>query len=49
MMSQWEKNVKILVIDVGSSKVKCVATDHKSPVKFKSGRKLTPDRMVRKV
>ncbi|MGE5307267.1 MAG: ROK family protein [Alphaproteobacteria bacterium] len=44
-----EKNVKILVVDVGGSHVKCVATDHKSPVKFKSGAKLTPDRMVRKI
>ncbi len=41
--------MKILVVDVGGSHVKCVATDHKSPVKFKSGAKLTPDRMVRKI
>jgi len=41
--------VKILVVDVGGSHVKCVATDHKSPVKFKSGAKLTPERMVRKI
>jgi transaldolase len=32
--------VKILVVDVGGPHVKCVATDHKSPVKFKSGPKL---------
>ncbi len=26
MKPQWEKNVKILVVDVGGSHVKCVAT-----------------------
>lgn len=41
--------VKVLVVDVGGSHVKCVATDHKSPVKFRSGPKLTPQRMVGKV
>lgn len=41
--------MKILVVDVGGSHVKCVATDHKSPVKFKSGPKLGPERMVSKV
>ena len=41
--------MKILVVDVGGSHVKCVATDHQRPVEFESGPKLTPDRMVRNV
>lgn len=41
--------MKILVVDVGGSHVKCVATDHRSPVRFKSGPKLTPDRMMKEV
>lgn len=49
MKPRLEKNVKILVVDVGGSHVKRVATDHKSPVEFKSGPKLIPDSMVRQV
>jgi predicted NBD/HSP70 family sugar kinase len=49
MKPRLGKNVKILVVDVGGLHVKCVATDHKKSVKFKSGPKLTPKRMVRKV
>ena len=49
MKPQREKNMKILVVDVGGSHVKCVATDHNHPVKFKSGPRLTPDRMARRV
>lgn len=30
MKPRLEKNVKLLVVDVGSSHVKCVATDHKT-------------------
>ncbi|MHB1331973.1 MAG: ROK family protein [Sulfuriferula sp.] len=41
--------MKILVVDVGGSHVKCIASGQTNPVKFKSGPKLTPDRMVRKV
>ena len=41
--------MKVLVIDVGGTHVKCVATDHKKPAKIDSGPKLTPDRMVRQV
>ena len=41
--------MNILVIDIGGSHVKCVATDHPSPVRFASGPKLTPERMVREV
>ncbi len=44
-----EKNVNILVVDVGGTHIKCVATDHKSPAAFKSGPRLTPERMVRNV
>ena len=44
-----DKQMNILVIDVGGSSVKCVATGHKSLVKFKSGPKLTPAGMVRQV
>ncbi len=49
MKPRLEKNVKILVVDVGGSHVKCIATGQTNPVKFKSGPKLTPDRMVGKV
>lgn len=41
--------MKILVVDIGGSHVKCIATDHDAPVKFTSGRKLTPARMVKQV
>jgi len=43
------KRMKVLVIDVGGSHVKCLATGRNKPVKFKSGRKLTPDKMVKKI
>jgi polyphosphate glucokinase len=49
MKRRLGKNVKILVVDVGGSHVKCIATHHKRPVKFKSGPKLTPGRMVKNV
>ncbi len=49
MKNSSDMNPKILVIDVGGSHVKCVATDHKTPIKIKSGPKLTPDDMVRQV
>ncbi|MDD5247798.1 MAG: ROK family protein [Rhodocyclaceae bacterium] len=41
--------MKVLVVDVGGSHVKCVATDHMSPVRFASGPLLTPDQMVQKI
>jgi len=41
--------VKILVVDVGGSHLKCVAADRMSPAKFASGPMLTPDQLVRKV
>ena len=46
---RMNKQMKILVIDIGGSSVKCVATGHRSPVKFKSGPQLTPASMVRQV
>ena len=49
MKRRMDRHVRILVVDVGGSHVKCVATGHRSPVKFKSGPKLTPNRMVRQV
>lgn len=41
--------MKILVVNVGGSHVKCIASGQTNPVKFKSGPKLTPHQMVRKV
>jgi polyphosphate glucokinase len=38
--------MKVLVIDVGGSNVKILATGHKKPVKFPSGPDMTPDKMV---
>lgn len=40
---------RILVIDVGGSHVKCVATGHTTPVRFDSGPTMTPDLMVQSV
>lgn len=49
MRKRTDTSAKILVIDVGGSHVKCVATGHKKPAKIKSGPKLTPEGMVRQV
>lgn len=49
MKPRLRKNVKILVVDVGGSHVKCISSGQTNPVKFKSGPKLTPHRMVQKV
>ena len=38
--------MKVLVIDIGGNNVKMLATGRKQPVKFPSGRDLTPDKMV---
>ncbi len=38
--------MKVLVIDVGGTNVKILASGHKRPLKFPSGPKLTPDQMV---
>ncbi|HVC29258.1 MAG TPA: ROK family protein [Gammaproteobacteria bacterium] len=44
-----KRPTKILVLDVGGTHVKCVSSKHRSPVKFKSSAKLTPDQMVEHV
>ena len=44
-----ERQMKVLVVDVGGSHIKCVATDHRKRAKFKSGPKMTPERMVESV
>lgn len=49
MKPRLKKKIRVLVVDVGGSHVKCAATGRKSTIKFKSGPKLTPDRMVKKV
>jgi len=49
MKGQLDKRMKILVVDIGGNHVKCMATHHADPVKFKSGPKLTPERMMRNV
>ncbi|HUY02074.1 MAG TPA: ROK family protein, partial [Rhodocyclaceae bacterium] len=41
--------MKILVVDVGGSHVKFVASDQQDPVKIVSGPKLSPERMVSKI
>ena len=43
------ETLKILVLDVGGTHVKCAATDHRKPVEFSSGPKMTPEVMARKV
>ena len=49
MKPRLEKNMKILVVDVGGSHVKFVASDQQDPVKIVSGPKLSPERMVSKI
>jgi polyphosphate glucokinase len=39
-------SMKVLVIDVGGNNVKMLASGHKEPLKFPSGRSLTPEKMV---
>src|SRR5262249_45929769 len=38
--------MKILVIDIGGTNVKMLASEHENPRKFPSGRELTPEQMV---
>jgi predicted NBD/HSP70 family sugar kinase len=38
--------MKVLVIDIGGNNVKLLATGYKQPLKFPSGRTLTPEKMV---
>ncbi|HKA45648.1 MAG TPA: ROK family protein [Burkholderiales bacterium] len=49
MKRQSTEPVKVLVLDVGGSHVKCIASGRRVPVRFRSGPKLTPARMVRNV
>jgi polyphosphate glucokinase len=41
--------MKILVVDVGGSKIKAAASGHDKPVKFRSGKRLTASRMMTKL
>jgi polyphosphate glucokinase len=41
--------VKVLVVDIGGSSVKALATGHTARVRFASGRHLTPAELVRQV
>ncbi len=41
--------MKILVVDIGGTHVKVLATGHKTPLKIPSGPHMTPRRMVREV
>ena len=43
------KDRKILVVDVGGTHVKILASGHKTPVKIDSGPKMTPKKMVQQV
>jgi polyphosphate glucokinase len=38
--------MRVLVIDIGGTNVKLLATGQRTPLKFPSGRKLTPKKMV---
>lgn len=49
MSTRSKRQLNVLVVDVGGSHVKCVATGHKDAVAFKSGRNMTPDRMMKKL
>jgi polyphosphate glucokinase len=43
------KPLKILVIDIGGTHIKAVATGHKNRIRFDSGPTMTPARMVKEV
>src|SRR5580692_4416542 len=43
------KPLKILVIDVGGTHIKAIATGHKNKIRFDSGPTMTPARMVKEV
>ncbi len=49
MKRRIDMHVKIFVVDVGGSHIKCFATNHKDSSRFKSGSRLTPERMRRNV
>ncbi|MEP7310284.1 MAG: ROK family protein [Acidobacteriota bacterium] len=41
--------MSVLVVDIGGSHIKALATGHKNPVKLPSGPKMTPKQMVRSI
>ena len=41
--------MKVLVVDVGGTSIKILATGHDKPIKIPSGPRLTPTQMVSKV
>src|SRR5260221_13275053 len=47
--SSLSRRRNILVLDVGGSHVKCLATGRKKHVEFESGPKMTPDQMMKRV
>jgi len=49
MSRSKSRPTSILVIDVGGSHVKCVAGNHRHRIRFKSGPKLKPDSMVKRI
>jgi predicted NBD/HSP70 family sugar kinase len=49
MKVQTPRTPRVLVIDVGGTNVKMLATGHKSPRKYPSGPTMTPGKMVRLV
>jgi polyphosphate glucokinase len=49
MKATADQNMEILVLDVGGTHVKCLASGQKKSVKFKSGDQLTPERMMANV
>lgn len=48
-MKRRSRKLKILVLDVGGSHVKCLVTGRRRHAKFKSGPKMNPEQMMAKV
>jgi polyphosphate glucokinase len=49
MTPRIEKISSVLVLDVGGSHVKCIATGQKAPIEFISGQRMTPARMMKNI
>ena len=49
MKRKRKEPLKVLVVDVGGTHVKCASTDQRTSVEFESGPRMTPARMTRKV
>jgi len=49
MKRQADKKRNILVVDIGASHVKCAATNHQPSVRFSSGKKMGPERMMKQL